>query len=199
MTVANRQASAYIIQLFPGLISCNAISVSGIHANVPPADILAFAEVSKQARGLPIDLERLAADLAAGTAKTHQMGNMCTYQWPLTHSCNFEHGASPFGVYDTYPQASLFTEIERTRVQGEGYMKPVYAAQAVRVRAEATYLDVGIGRGVRQNEGKFENSVGLITADTKSRFAPSLKSWTFDVHMLPTITFRFKSTNLISE
>ena len=98
MAVANRQATAYIMQLFPGPMSCNAISISGIHANVPPADILAFAEVSKQARGLPIDLERLAADLAAGTAKTHQTGNMCTYQWPLTHSCNFEHSASPFGV-----------------------------------------------------------------------------------------------------
>ena len=148
----------------------------------------------KQARGLPIDLERLAADLSAGTARTHQMGNMCTYQWPLTHSCIFEHGASPFGEFNTHPQASLFTEIERTRVQGEGYMKPVYAAQAVRISDEDTYVDVAIGRGIRPNEGEFENTVGLMTADVMSRWASFLTNWRFAIHMFPTIAFRFQKT-----
>ena len=49
MTVANRQAAEYIMQLFPGPMSCNTISISGVHTNVPSADILAFAEVMKQA------------------------------------------------------------------------------------------------------------------------------------------------------
>ena len=73
-------------------------------------------------------------------------------------------------------------------------MKPVYAAQAVRVSEEDNYVDVTIGRGIRPNEGEFENTVGLMTADVMAKWVSFLTTWRFAVHMFPTIAFRFQAT-----
>ena len=193
MSEANCRAVRVLTQLFPCPHRCNAISVAGIHYNVPREEILALAELMSFARNLPIDLETLSANLASGSARTYMIGNLCTYEFPLLDARIFEHGASPFGLNDIHPQVSIVTERDRAKVKGEGGRALVYFSQATNIVGDERRLQIGIGRGIRMDEGLYEHTTGLLISETRDRFAAVREQFDFTVHELITMAYRWKN------
>ena len=183
LTIANREAMRSLANLFPAPCRGRAIEVTGVHFNVPKEAILAMAELASYTRKLPIDLTALAANLQSGDARSYMQGNLCSYLFPLERMCDFEHGASPFGVRDIHPQATLITDTKLANVKGEGFATPVYPTLVVTpIDDSHTVLEGAIIRGIRAEEGAFENSVGLAKSETLTGLSPLLDTNDFDVH-----------------
>ena len=194
MSQANSEAAHTLAALFPAPRRGTAIEVSGIHVNVPKEAILAMAELAAFTRNLPIDLTALAANLQSGDSRSFREGNLCSHLFPLEKICAFEHGASPFGVGDIHPQAFLITDT-KPNVKGEGYATPVYPCLVVvSVDNSHTVLEAALIRGIRWEEGAYENSVALASADALSRLRPIADDIPFEVHFHIGTLFRFKST-----
>ena len=131
MARANRDAIRSLVDLYPAPCRGMALEVSGVHANVPKDAILAMAELAAYTRNLPINLVALAENLQSGDARSFHQGNLCSYLFPLGKMCDFEHGASPFGIRDIHPQATLITDTKPANVKGEGFATPVYPTLVV--------------------------------------------------------------------